>query len=71
VCVRCSGELVSFVGFMLTKIGIEANPDRYVAIMAMRSSTNVNEVQRLTGRISTLSCFFSASGDKGYPYFKT
>jgi len=36
----------------------------------MRSPANVKEVQQLTGRMTALSCFFSASGDKEYPYFQ-
>jgi len=38
-----------FFGFMLTKRGIEANPDKCAAIIAMRSPTSVKEVQQLTG----------------------
>ena len=38
--------------------------------MEMRSSTNVKEVQRLTGRMIALSRFLSTSGDKGYLYFQ-
>jgi len=34
-----------FLGFMLTERGIEANPDKCAAIIAMRSPTSVKEVQ--------------------------
>ncbi|GAU31015.1 hypothetical protein TSUD_393000 [Trifolium subterraneum] len=37
-----------FLGFMLTSRGIEANPDKCQAIINMRSSTSVKEVQQLT-----------------------
>ncbi|KAL0446142.1 UNVERIFIED_CONTAM: Pro-Pol polyprotein [Sesamum latifolium] len=60
-----------FLGFMVTQRGIEANPAKIKAILDMRPHTNVNEVQRLTGRIVTLSRFFSKSAEKGLPFFKT
>lgn len=59
-----------FLGFLLTGRGIEANPDKCVAIMEMRSPINVKEVQRLTERMIALSRFLSTSGEKGYPYFQ-
>ena len=58
-----------FLGFMLTERGIEANPDKCAAIIAMRSPTSVREVQQLTGRMASLSRFVSAGGEKGHPYF--
>jgi len=61
-------ELGKFLGFMLTERGIEANLDKCDAIIGMRSPTNIKEVQQLTGHMVALSCFPSASGDKGYPY---
>ncbi|KAL0406595.1 UNVERIFIED_CONTAM: hypothetical protein Slati_3973400 [Sesamum latifolium] len=39
-----------FLGFMVTQRGIKANPDKIKAIMDMGPPTNINEVQRLTGR---------------------
>jgi len=62
-------EAGKFLGFMLTERDIEANPDKCAAIIEMRSLATVKEVQQLTGRMTALSCFLSASGDKGYPYF--
>jgi len=46
-----------FLWFMLTHRGIEANPDKCVAISSMRSPTNLKEVQRLLGRLTSLSRF--------------
>jgi len=63
-------EAQKFPGFLLTESGIEANPKKCVAIIGMRSPTNVKEVQQLTGRMAAPSRFLSASGDKGYPYFQ-
>jgi len=62
-------EVGKFLGCLLTKRVIEANPDKCVAIIGMRSPANGKEVQQLTGRMAALSRFLSASGDKGYPYF--
>jgi len=58
------------LGFLLTERGIEANPEKCVAIIAMRSPISVKEVQQLRGRMATLSRFVSARGDKGHPYFQ-
>nr|KYP38666.1 Transposon Ty3-I Gag-Pol polyprotein [Cajanus cajan] len=44
-----------FLGFMLSKRGIEANPDKCQAIINMQSPRNVKEVQRLAGRIASLA----------------
>ncbi|XP_068503883.1 uncharacterized protein [Phaseolus vulgaris] len=62
--------LDAFSGFMLTERGIEANPDKCAAIIAVRSPTLVKEVQQLTGRMAALSRFVSAGGEKGHPYFQ-
>ena len=61
-------EAGKFLGFMLTERGIEANPDKCAAIIAMRSPTSVKEVQQLTGRMTALSRFVSAGGEKGHHY---
>ncbi|XP_068497465.1 uncharacterized protein [Phaseolus vulgaris] len=41
-------EAGKFLGFLLTERGIEANPDKCAAILAMRSPATVKEVQQLT-----------------------
>jgi len=38
-------EAGKFLGFLLTERGIEANPEKCVAILAMRSPISVKEVQ--------------------------
>ena len=63
-------EAGKFLGFMLTDRGIEANPDKCAAILAMKSPASVKEVHQLTGRMAALSRFVSAGGDKGHPYFQ-
>ncbi|KAL0291584.1 UNVERIFIED_CONTAM: hypothetical protein Sradi_7021700 [Sesamum radiatum] len=49
----------------------EANPDKIKAIMDIGPPTNINEVQRLTGRIAALSRFISKFAEKGLPFSKT
>ena len=63
-------EAGNFLGFLLTERGIEANPDKCAAILAMRSLATVKEVQQLTGRMAALSRFVSANGEKRHPYFQ-
>jgi hypothetical protein len=58
-----------FLGFMLTKRGIEANPEKCQAIINMRSPSSVKEVQQLTGRIAALSRFLSCAGEKSCHFF--
>ncbi|GFY87150.1 hypothetical protein Acr_05g0007890 [Actinidia rufa] len=38
-----------FLGFLVTKRGIEVNPDQIQALVAMQSPRNIREVQQLTG----------------------
>ncbi|KAL0453484.1 UNVERIFIED_CONTAM: hypothetical protein Slati_1326500 [Sesamum latifolium] len=59
-----------FLGFMVTQRGIEANPSKIKAILDMKAPSNINEVQRLTGRIAALSRFISKSAEKSLPFFK-
>jgi len=58
-------EVGKLLGFLLTEHGIEANPDKCAAIIAMRSPISVKEVQQSTGRMAALSRFVSVGGDKG------
>ncbi|KAL0463071.1 UNVERIFIED_CONTAM: hypothetical protein Slati_0194700 [Sesamum latifolium] len=59
-----------FLRFMVTQRGIEANPLKIKAILDMKAPTNVNEVQRLTGRIAAHSRFISKAVEKSLPFFK-
>ncbi|KAL0313568.1 UNVERIFIED_CONTAM: hypothetical protein Sradi_5756100 [Sesamum radiatum] len=55
---------------MVTQRGIEPNPLKIKAIMVMKAPTNVNKVQRLTGRITALSRFIFKATEKSLPFFK-
>jgi hypothetical protein len=60
-----------FLGFMVSKRGIEANPDKIKAILKMAPSKTIKEVQSLTGRVVALIRFVSRATDKCPPFFKT
>ncbi|KAG7579052.1 Reverse transcriptase domain [Arabidopsis thaliana x Arabidopsis arenosa] len=62
-----SGE---FLGYIVTKRGIEANPNQINAFLNMPSPKNFKEVQRLTGRIVALNRFISRSTDKSLPFYQ-
>ncbi|GKV43074.1 hypothetical protein SLEP1_g50414 [Rubroshorea leprosula] len=62
-----SGE---FLGFMVSRRGIEVNPEKIRAIVEMESLKSVKDIQRLTGRVAALHRFISKSADKCLPFFK-
>ncbi|XP_071900985.1 uncharacterized protein [Coffea arabica] len=59
-----------FLGYMISKEGVRANPDKIKAIMDMAPPRNIKEVQRLTGRMAALNRFLSKSAVRGSPFFK-
>ena len=60
-----------FLGFLLTRRGIEANPDKCRAVPDMASPRTVKEVQRLTGRLAVLSRFVPCLASTSIPFFQT
>nr|CAE02458.1 OSJNBa0042D13.11 [Oryza sativa Japonica Group] len=59
------------LGFLVSKRGIEANPEKINAIQQMKPPSSVHEVQKLAGRIAALSRFLSKAAERGLPFFKT
>nr|XP_027088665.1 uncharacterized protein LOC113710014 [Coffea arabica] len=59
-----------FLGYMISKDGVRANPDKVKAIMDMAPPRNIKEVQRLAGRMAALNRFLSKSAVRGSPFFK-
>ena len=53
-----------FLGYLVTKRGIEASPEQIKAILDIKSPRNIKDVQRLTGRIAILNRFISKSSEK-------
>ncbi|KAL0313116.1 UNVERIFIED_CONTAM: hypothetical protein Sradi_5710900 [Sesamum radiatum] len=56
---------VKFLGYMVTKRGIEANIEKIEAILQMPTPKSVKDIQKLAGRTIFLSNFISKSADKG------
>ena len=63
-------SLGKFLGFMVSQMGIEVNPDKIQAILDMEPPKNIKEVQSLTGRVAALNRFVSKSIDKCLTFFK-
>ncbi|XP_057720739.1 uncharacterized protein LOC130935159 [Arachis stenosperma] len=49
--------------------GVEANPEKCQAILQMKSPGCIKDVQRLAGRLTSLSRFLGASATKALPFF--
>ena len=60
-----------FLGFMVSQREIEANPDKIWAIIEMKPSRNVKELQSLNGKVAVLNRFMSRATDKCLPFFRT
>ena len=54
----------------MSERGIEANPEKIMAISNMGPIRNVKGIQRLTGCLATLSRFISRLGKRGMPLYK-
>lgn len=59
-----------FLGHLVTRVGIEENPDQISAILNSASSQTTKEVQKLVGMAAALNRFISRSSDKCRPFFK-
>ncbi|GKV12017.1 hypothetical protein SLEP1_g23223 [Rubroshorea leprosula] len=58
------------IGFMVSRRGIEVNPEKIKAMAEMEPPKSMKDVQRLTGRVATLHKFISKSADKCLPFSK-
>ena len=54
----------------MSEHGIEANPEKIMAISNMGPIRNVKGVQRLIGCLAALSQFISRLGKRGMPLYK-
>ncbi|XXG78142.1 hypothetical protein AAC387_Pa08g2147 [Persea americana] len=59
-----------FLGSLVTRRGIEANPDQISAIQELQCPTSAKQVQRLTGMAAALNRFISRASDKCRPFFQ-
>ena len=55
-----------FLGFIISKRGMDANPDKVCTIMDLLEPKSVKDFQRLKRRIAALTQFISKLGDKPY-----
>ncbi|CAL1413287.1 unnamed protein product [Linum trigynum] len=60
-----------FLGFMITRRGIEANPKQIKAIAELKSPRTVKEVQGLAGKLAALNRFIPRSADRCAPLFNS
>ncbi|KAL0440115.1 UNVERIFIED_CONTAM: hypothetical protein Slati_2494500 [Sesamum latifolium] len=59
-----------FLRYMVTKRRIEANPKKIEAILQMPTPRSIKDIQKLAGKLASLSRFISKAADKGLPFFK-
>ncbi|GKV46364.1 hypothetical protein SLEP1_g53349 [Rubroshorea leprosula] len=63
-------ESRKFLGFMVSRRGIEANPERIKVIAKMEPPKSVKDIHKLTGRVAALHRFISKTANKCLPFFK-
>jgi hypothetical protein len=61
-----AGQLL---GFLVSARGIEANLEKIQAILTMGKPTKLHDVQKLAGRVTTLSQFIARLGEKALPFY--
>jgi hypothetical protein len=59
-----------FRGHVVSRRGIDANPNQIAALVDLAEPRNIKQVQRLTGMVAALGCFISRSADKCKPFFR-
>ncbi|GKV40125.1 hypothetical protein SLEP1_g47794 [Rubroshorea leprosula] len=63
-------ESGKFLGYVVSKKGIEVNPEKVEAVQQMEPPRTVKDVQRLTGRVAALHRFVARSAERCLPFFK-
>jgi hypothetical protein len=58
------------LGFIVSKRGIKANPEKIAAIANMGPIKDLKGVQRVMGCLAALSRFISRLGEKGLPLYR-
>jgi hypothetical protein len=58
------------LGFIVSKRGIEANPEKIYAITSMGPIWDLKGVQRVIGCLAALSHFISRLGEQGLPLYR-
>ncbi|GKV15552.1 hypothetical protein SLEP1_g26334 [Rubroshorea leprosula] len=63
-------ESGKFLGYVVSKKGIEVNPEKVQAVQQMEPPRTIKDVQRLTGRIAVLHRFIARSAETCLLFFK-
>ncbi|GKV50689.1 hypothetical protein SLEP1_g57387 [Rubroshorea leprosula] len=63
-------ESRKFLGYVVSKKGIEVNSENVQAVQQMEPPKTVKDVQQLTGRVAALHSFIARSAKKCLPFFK-
>jgi hypothetical protein len=69
---KCTFEVPSgkLLGYMVSRRGIDPNPEKVLAITKMKPPESLYDVQKLTGRMATSSRFISRLDVMGLSFFK-
>ncbi|GKB30143.1 reverse transcriptase domain-containing protein, partial [Tanacetum coccineum] len=59
-----------FLGQLITKQGIRANPSKVKAVTNLKPPRTLKEIQSLNGKLAALSHFLSKGAEKSLPFFK-
>ncbi|KAK4403168.1 hypothetical protein Sango_1057500 [Sesamum angolense] len=59
-----------FLGYMVTKRGMEASPEKIEVVLHMLTPKFVKDTEKLAGRMASLIRFISKATNKGLPFFK-
>jgi hypothetical protein len=62
-----SGKLL---GFIISHHGIEASPEKILAITSMKAPTCIKDVRKLTECMAALNRFITKLGERGLHFFK-
>ncbi|KAM1717529.1 hypothetical protein ACFX11_025352 [Malus domestica] len=59
-----------FLGFVISQLGIEANPEKIKEILNMKEPVTSKDIQSLIGKMATLTRFISKATDRCAHFFK-
>jgi hypothetical protein len=58
------------LGCLVSKKGIEVNPNQIKALIEMQDLVSVKDVQKLTGRVAALNRFIPRAAERSLPFFQ-
>ncbi|GJY09715.1 hypothetical protein Tco_0377900 [Tanacetum coccineum] len=60
-----------FLGYESNRDGLKVCPDKVDSVLSLPSPGCLKDVQKLNGKLASLSRFLSKSAEKSLPFFKT